>query len=344
MDRIFVRLLPAIVLCAVLFSFQVVCAEDNGETIQSVVGVDTLPHVVWSFPSLLNAHGTDEIDYDMDATQFTSYEANVRFNRFHTALGLSAVVDDNVVGEVDRYAGYIAVKNIFIRYSQGKIKGTADWNGSLATGMAPAIAYDHDVRSYEINYMFNDNGPDKAGMTAGWYVGMGYTTMTVPIEIHTMTTTGGKENQIYGVPVYDDAFEVTAYCAQFGFDTMLGDMAKGRVKPGDIKFFAHAQDTLGFGQGTVSPESAAWAEELNPGRTFMNKDSFIVYLQNDSTLGFFWAPSLLRGHAVLALGYNLNFSVIMSFSGGASDATELGYDASFGLLRHGPQFRAYATW
>lgn len=344
MVRLFVRFLPSCALFTVLFSFHVVFAGDNGETVQSVVGVDTLPHVVWSFPSLLNPHGTKEIDYDMDATSFTSYEANVRINKLHTTLGLNAVVDDNIAGEIDRYAGYVAVKNIFVRYSQGKIKGSADWNGSLATGMDPSFTYDHDVRSYEINYMFDDKGPDQAGMTAGWYVGLGYTTMTVPIEIHTMTTPGGKENQVYGVPVYDDAYDVAVYCAQFGFDTMVGEMAKGRIKPGTIKFFAHAQDTMGFGQGTVSSESAAWAEELNPGRTFMDKKSFVVYLQNDSTLGVFWAPSLLRGHAVLALGYNLNFNALITFGGAASDASELGYDASYGMFRHGPQFRAYATW
>lgn len=343
MGRLLAGLLSVGVMCAVLFSFQTASAE-NGETVQSVVGVDSLPSVMWSFPSLLNPHGTDEIDYDMDATSFTSYEANVRFKKLNAALGFSAVVNDNVAGEVDRYAGYVSVKNVFVRYSQGKIRGSADWNGTLASGMAPSFDYDHDVQSYEINYMFNDNGPDQAGMTAGWYAGLGYTTMTVPIEIHTMTTPGGKKNQVYGVPIYDDAFEVTAYCAQFGFDNMVGAMAKGRIKPGDINFFGHAQDTLGFGQGTVSPESAAWAEELNPGRTFMDRKSIVAYLQNDTTLGFYWAPSLLKGHAVVALGYNLNFSFIGTFTGGADDATELGYDASFGLLRHGPQLRAYATW
>ncbi|GAB6097107.1 hypothetical protein JCM14469_33610 [Desulfatiferula olefinivorans] len=336
---------PAIVrlsFCIILTFFFCVSpssARAGGDIIQSVVGVDTLPHVVWSFPSFLNPHGTDDIDYDMDASSFTSYTANVRINKIQASLGLSAVIDDEVIGEVDRYTGYLAVKNIFARYSLGTIRGTADWTGTLATGMPAAMAYDHDVTSYELNYLFNS---DK---TMGWYVGLGYTTMTVPIEIHTMTTPGGKENQVYGVPVYDNGYEADLYCFQFGFDTMMGEMAGGLIQPGTVKFFAHAQDSIGFGRGTVSPESAAWAEELNgPGRTFEDRESFVAYLQNDSTMGFFWAPSLLGGHGVLALGYNLNFCFLATFEGAAEHADELGYDASYGMLRHGPQFRLYATW
>ena len=343
MRRFFGMLFVSGGLFFVLFSFNLGAEEDQG-AVQSVVGVDYLPHVVWSFPSLLNPHGTDDIDYDMDATGFTSYETNVRIKKLNMALGLNAVVEDDLVGEVDRYAGYIAIKNIFFRYAQGSIKGTADWKGTLAPGMASTFDYDHPVRSYEINYLFNDNGPDQTGMTMGWYAGVGYTTMKAPLEIHTLVTPGGKENQVYGVPVYDTSYEMEAFCIQFGFDNMMGEIAKGRIKPGAVKFFAHAQDTMGFGKGTMGSDSVAYAEALNPGRTFVDRKSFITYLQNDSTMGFFWAPSLFRGHGVVALGYNLNFSCIISFGGAAEDATELGYDASYGLLRHGPQLRVYATW
>jgi hypothetical protein len=46
----------------------------------------------------------------------------------------------------------------------------------------------------------------------------------------------------------------------------------------------------------------------------------------------------------VAIGYNINFSMVVTFSGAAEEATELGYDASFGTFRHGPQVRVYATW
>lgn len=318
--------------------------SQDSDSIQSILGVDVVPNVLWSFPSMLNPHGTDEIDYDMDVTRFTSYAANVRFNKINATLGLNAVVDDSEAGKVDQYAGYLAIKNIFFRYSLGKIRGSAEWLGQQATDMPMAFDYDHDITSYEINYLFTSKNPSKSGMNTGFYVGVGYTSMTVPIEIHTLITPGGKENQQYGVPVYDNGYEAKLFCAQFGFDGMMGDMAAGAIKPGDIRFFGHAQDTIGFGNGTVSDESIAWAEELNPGRTFQDPKSFVAYLQNDSTLGFYWAPSLLRGHGVIALGYNLNFCFLATFEGAASKASELGYDASYGLMRHGPQLRAYLTW
>lgn len=338
--------LGLVVVVGCIFFCLPLSSADSSEqdAIQSIIGVDMLPHVVWSFPSLLNPHGTDEMDYDMDATRFTSYGANVRFNKINATLGLNAMMDDTEAGKVDQYAGYLAIKNIFFRYSMGKIRGSADWTGTLATGMPVGFDYDYDVTSYEINYLFKAKQTSRNGMNPGWYAGLGYTTMTVPIEIHTLTTPGGKENQQYGIPVYDDGYEVELFCAQFGFDNMMGDMAEGAVKPGDIKFFGHAQDTIGFGNGTVSGDSAVWAEELNPDRTFQDKQGFVAYVQNDTTFGFYWAPSLLRGHGVLALGYNLNFCFLATFGGAAEESTELGYDASFGLLRHGPQFRAYVTW
>jgi hypothetical protein len=314
---------------------------DDSGPVQSVIGVDYIPNVTWSFPSLFNPHGTDEMDYKMEATGFTSYSANVRFNRINTALGLSAVVEDDLTGKVDQYAGYVAVKNMFFKYSLGSIKGTGRWTGALATGMPQEFEYDHDVTQYEINYLF---GERNSSMPMGWYVGMGYAALKVPIEIHTLVTPGGKENQVYGVPVYDDAYDVKAYCAQFGFDSMMGEMANGKVKPGTFKFFGHGQDTLGFGTGEISEESVAYAEELNPGRIFQDRKSIVAYLQNDTTLGFYWAPSLLGGYGILAVGYNINFTMVMTFQGAASKASELGYDASFGTFRHGPQFRIYATW
>jgi hypothetical protein len=340
----FLGKLTVSVVCAFVLFTVYAFAEEGGGSIQSVIGVDYMPHVAWSFPSFLNVHGTDEMDYEMEATGFTSYSTNVRFKKINATLGLNAVVQDDLVGDIDQFAGYVAVKNIFFRYSLGSIKGSADWTGTLATGMPRRFEYDHDVTSYEINYMFKGKGDGNPDMNLGWYAGIGYAGLKVPIEIHTLTTPGGKENQVYGVPVYDDAYEVKAYCAQFGFDTMMGDMASGSIKPGTIKFFAHGQDTLGFGSGEISPESVAFAEDLNPGRVFVDEKSIVGYLQNDTTMGFFWAPSLLGGHGVVAIGYNINFSMVFTFSGAAEEATELGYDASFGTFRHGPQFRVYATW
>jgi hypothetical protein len=275
----------------------------------------------------------------MDATSFTTYQTNVQFNKLRASLGLNAVVaDDDPSGKVDRFSGYLGIRKLFAKYSKGKIRGDADWTGSVAPGMDTTFHYDTSIQSYQLNYMFDYKG------TPGFYVGIGYTSMDIPIEIHTLVTPGGKENQVYGVPVYDKSYKVKAYCFDFGFDTMLGEMANGKITPGDIKFFGHGEDTIGFGDGRISDETVAYAEALNPGRTFIDKKGFIVFLQNDTTMGMYWAPSLLKGHGIISLGYNLSFFMVGTFGGAADKASELGYDASYGMLRHGPQVRLYATW
>jgi len=68
--RFFGRVLALSVLFFFLFPMHLGAEADKG-AVRSVVGVDYLPHVVWSFPSLLNPHDTDEIDYDLEAAAFT---------------------------------------------------------------------------------------------------------------------------------------------------------------------------------------------------------------------------------------------------------------------------------
>jgi hypothetical protein len=65
MVRFFGKLMAFVVGVFVLFTVQGFAGEEGG-SIQSVIGVDYIPHVSWSFPSMFNPHGTDEMNYEME--------------------------------------------------------------------------------------------------------------------------------------------------------------------------------------------------------------------------------------------------------------------------------------
>jgi hypothetical protein len=318
-------------------------AEENGE-VRSFIGASYVPRVSWSFPALLNVMENNEITYKMDSTSYSSYEANVRVEKLELSLGVNAVMQDGPAGDVDRLVGYIGIKNIFIRASQGKIRGTAAWTGSLAPGMTRSFTYENGIKSYDILYLLDEKKPLPDGMSMGWYVGFGYTKFDAPVEVTTLVTTGGKENQKFGVPVYDKRYAIDAYSFLFGFDTLMGSMSHGTMKPGDIGFFGNAHDRFGFGSGTVSDDTVKFAEALNPGKTFVDRKLLVSFLENDSTIGFYWSPKAFSGHGVVALGYNLSFVFVTPFGGAAKSSADLGYEASFGMLRHGPLLRVLASW
>ncbi|MBU2644921.1 hypothetical protein KKI24_09460 [bacterium] len=320
-----------------MFPLYPALGQEDNEKVRSVVGVDYLPPAGWTINS---EYGTEaKIDYDFDGTSFTSYEANVRIEKLKTTLGFNAVFNDKLVGEVDRYAGYVATKNMFFRYSQGKISGSADWTDDRATGMAPTFSFNHSVIAYEINYLFMDSVQSS-------YFGIGYTAMNIPIQIDTMIKQEGHGDSLYyGKPVYDPEYGVKAYYFKFGLDNLLGGMTAGNLPIG-LDYFISSQTEVGAGEGTISAQAVMWAEELNPNRTFLDSKASVFYGHTDTTVGISWVPSYFKGQAVFALGYNLKLYAVNILGGykKPGDTSELGYDTAFGMMRHGPQFKVYAAW
>jgi len=299
-------------------------AEESGE-VRSFIGASYLPRVSWGFPSS-DMDNNLKITYKMDATSYSSYEANVRVEKLELSLGVNALLEDGPAGDVDKLVGYIGIKNIFIRASQGKIRGTANWPGSLAPGMTRSFTYENSIKSYDILYLLDEKKPLPDGESMGWYVGFGYTKFDAPVEIATLVTTGGRENQEYGVPVFEKNYSIEAYSFLFGFDTLMASMSLGKMKPGDIGVFLNLHLRLGFGSGTVSDDTVKFAEALNPGKTFVDSKQLVVLIANDSTMGFYWSPKVFSGHGVVALGYNYAMLFVGSLDGAAKSSADLGYD------------------
>ena len=321
--------------------------------IDSFIGVTYIPKATWTYPKFLN-YEKDSLALNIEKNSFTTYDANVRFNKIQTVLGLSAITDENTIsGKIHRFSGYIGLKKMYFRLMRGKVAGSGVWNTTLATGMPKNFNFDSSISSYDALYSFGEFNPqgtpsgnpnDPPIMHMGAYLGIGLTKGEVPATIRTLITTGGKINQKYGKFVYDKDYSFSAVSFLFGFDTITGTILADGIVPGTIQPYFSCYDRIGFGKGTVSDESVRYAEELNPGKTFVDKKATLAYLENNSSIGASWVPSFLKGKAIMAVGYNLFFNSIMPLSGAAETSTELGYDATIGMLRHGPEFRIFAIW
>jgi len=321
--------------------------------IDSFIGVTYIPKATWTYPKSLN-YDKDSLALTIDKNCFTTYDANVRFNKIQTVLGLSAITDENTLsGKIHRFSGYIGLKKMYFRLMKGQVAGSGVWNAALATDMPKNFNFDSSISSYDALYSFSEFNPqsskastpnDPPVLHMGAYIGLGLTKGEVPATIRTLITTGGKVNQKYGKFVYDKDYAFSAISFLFGFDTITGAILADGIVPGTIQPYFSCYDRIGFGKGTVSDESIRYAEELNPGKTFVDKKATVAYLENNSSIGASWVPSFLKGKAIMAVGYNLFFNTIMPFGGAAETSTELGYDATIGMLRHGPEFRIFAIW
>ncbi len=301
--------------------------EDDTNSLSAWVGINYIPLSKWSFSGVVS--GNRDIEYDMEATKFTSYETNIHYKPADISIGGNINVEDNVIGKIEKAFGYIGYKNTFIRYSSGTIRGEAHWKGTLAPKMESNFSFNNPYRGIDFLYTFDGRG--------SLYVGLGYTYLEAPLEISTLVTPGGKENQTEGVPVYDKSFKVKVYSFVFGFDNLHNGSA-------GLGFFVSAQDKVGFGQGRMSDSTVRSAEYLNPGHELTDTTPVLAYVENDSSIGISYKYMTGDFTFIVAVGYNLVLSTVFTFGAAAEEASDLGYDASYESFRHGVIFKAIAMW
>jgi hypothetical protein len=99
------------------------------------------------------------------------------------------------------------------------------------------------------------------------------------------------------------------------------------------------QDRAGVGRTDISDATKVAAGALNPGRTPKSPHNIAGLVDYDLTLGVRYSYAKGRTRATLGLGYNYGATMILNFTGGANNPTELGYEGDFTLQRHGPIIR-----
>jgi len=343
--------------------FTGLCASQSGAEIQSS-GVRTmggLNHIAknnWNpkfnlIPKFMRDDTYKEynqnyfLKYEFAAESFTTYEGALTDSKTGINLGFTAEIDDNLVGEINKYSGYLGIKSLMLRMESGGIRGSAVWTGLSVSSMPATVDFDSSYSNVSLVYWIGKAPFD--------YIGLSYVSFGLPIQIDTMYTNTNKTKQVFGKPVYDKDFEAKIYALSFGMDTLVTPllfpdaakrsefyklMAESEEKSNGMGAFMSMQSLFGIGSARVSDEALAFAETANPdgGRKAVNGKHTVGYVAMDFSFGLQYK---VKNHFALGLGYNWAVTSLTPFGGGADNPTKLGYTYSFNLLRHGPVLRAY---
>ncbi|HCT30630.1 MAG TPA: hypothetical protein DIW31_07815 [Bacteroidales bacterium] len=326
-----------------LFFINGLIAQDDSAEKQSkvpfILGVSWVPSNSWGFSSIIAQKQL--LKYDFDATSMTTWEGSITGRKMPLRLGVNVQLEDNFIGKLYKFSGYLGFKRTYLRIQTGKISGNAKWTGNVIPDYSPTFPFSYHYTNIDLLLSLG-----KSKM-AGTYIGLGYTSLKVPIQVNTLITQSDQAHQKYGIPVFDKKFSIMAYSFLFGFDLMQSEAItkKGiiRSKPG-FGIFAATQDKLGFGMSYLTDQAIKKAEEVNPGRKSVGGDLFTGLVEYQISVGPKWSTNIGKGIFIIGLGYEFSGAMVANFSGAAKKITDLGYDPSLLYYRHGVIFRSFFSW
>jgi hypothetical protein len=287
------------------------------------------------------------INYNIENGDFTKVEGNLCQTRLGLSFGVNMDLDNNKVNEASKIMGYIGFRNIFLRYQNGSLIGTTEWNSTLVPGQTKFTAFETSLTHVEMLYWFRKMF---GGQMPGYW-GLSYTSFALPNEIRTLKTNTGIEDQVYANPFLDPDYKGKYYALLFGMDSFESSMLYfDSVKNGEefgagFGIFFTAEDRFGFGTDTISDEGLRRARLLNPGLTPVGQSFFSYFLENNSSMGIRWRNTSGKVRFAIGIGYELDFFFSGIFLGSAAEKKgDLGFQNQTAMARTGPILRCSARW
>lgn len=323
-----------LLIMAISTSAQEVKQETN--TLQRLFGVAYVPANKWGVYSII---GQEQwLKYKFSANALTTYEATFSLPKFPVRLGVNAQVENNLIGKAYKFAGFIGIKKLMLRIQSGKMSGTAEWTGSPIPGAPHTFPFNNKYTNIDLLYLPSGRRNNL------FYFGIGYTSLRMPIQVNTLITAGGKENQKYGVAVFDSLYSAKAYSFMFGFDLISSEAQNPGAFRGGWGAFAATQDKFGGGMCKMSSDAVARAEAVNPGRKATATSLVSALIEYNLSVGVKYSHRIGKGIIIGAVGYDFGGAMLANFTGAASTSSDLGFDPGIFYLHHGLLFRIYVGW
>ena len=318
----------AIVFCALPSAAFALDPAPQENSVQTLVGYSIVPSAIYH--SDKGFSDQDYLNLNIDNSAFTTFEGNIWHTKTGLKLGISADIDNNAVGKVNKVAGLLGYKKLMLRIQKSKLGGTAIWRGPVVAGQPSEIRFENVYNSVDLLYREPGRFFD--------YLGVGYITMSLPLQFDTVYYNGAKTTN--GNPAYEDKMDFKIYAVMVGFDTMT-DAATNRT-PGPGLWLA-SQDRLGFGTTKISREAKRRLEAANPGRTLKNNSFTAVDIDIDMTLGLFWNFKIKQAFLSFGAGYNVSGMLLGELPHGLKENNMYASPESM-LYRTGTVFRALLYW
>lgn len=208
------------------FIAQNALSQSEGYTIPPFLGITFIPSLNWYANNPTTIHN-DKLKYNFDQTTLSSYEGSFGIRSIGMRVGLSAQVDDNLIGKIQRYGGYIGLRGFGLKFQGTKMSGSVNWLGQEPPSFTNYHAFSNSHFTVDLlksfkkkRYIDGEWKLDPLENNMGFYWGIGYTKISLPVLMSTLTTPGGRENQIYGVPAFDTLFMAKYYTLGAGFDML----------------------------------------------------------------------------------------------------------------------------
>jgi len=348
-DHHIARLLEIILIILLLLIFITAAPafgqeQDTGETgFEGIWGISIQPQANWAGRMLgMDEVSDNPIKYHMTPNAFTTYEGEFWHKRSGWRLGVSAGMDDNVVGELYDFMISAGYRGFLLRMGTGQLAGHVEWSGVVTAQTPRRWSFKGAYTNIDVLWDWGLANPDQIEESAhGMYLGIGYTSLKLPVLVR------WAENrwQVKGVDIYQPDTEVKAYSLVLGQENMSPAFL---YRPPGPWWWLQYQVRIGyFNDAALRQNTLDLMKELNPGMPKASREIPLFFSEFEFTLGAQYVGS--RGGVIYSAGagYSLMGSMFTGESGGFGLRQASGDPAlytGFSLWRHGPVLRVLARW
>jgi len=266
---------------------------------------------------------------------FTTYEGSI-WTEMGFNIGAAASVDDNYVGKINRFIGFVGFDNVSMRMATGRITGTAHWEGIQAADQPADIKVDTTYKSVSLLYA---PGGDEEELT----VGIGYKTYTLPTQFKTTFYYQGRKK--VGNSAYQDNIKYPSYSFFFNMDTMQKFMNR---RDEGFHFWANMQTSFSYTKIKTPPElyDRIMAVQTVSGLTVKRQSSIPgAGAESDCYFGLMWIKDFGSSNLGVAVGGNFDINVMTwNFHSESKQDMVLNVETHTGIIRYGPVLRVLMTF
>jgi len=286
---------------------------------------------------------TNKMSVSMDQTATTTYAGDLFFRKLRLKVGLNVDVDDNFIGKLNRFMGYINYSGFTLRVQTSRLRGTALWEGDSLAGMPAQSDFDNRLVNVDLLHYWKDD--------ESMYYGIGYTSYHLPVQLDCLTYDTSRDEVWWAyyngdeVSFYQPDMAFHIYSALLGMDTLHAAFVKsGPLSWQGLGFWMWTQDRAGAGLSYISDEMKKVIETAY-GKPLWSATEIAMLVDYNLTLGLQWVGDLGPARLGLGLGYNIGGQIVVCVTPkGPVDSDHVEASPSVYLFHHGPMLTGVVSW
>ncbi|MCA1949636.1 MAG: hypothetical protein LDL24_03620 [Treponema sp.] len=270
----------------------------------------------------------------MEQTLSSIYEGGLFFKKLNLGLGATLKTDNNIIGHINHFMGFLNIDVFEARIEYSSLKGTAEWLGETIVGLPDSVDFDNQLLNVDLLY----------SSPKGLYFGIGYSSYALPVQINCLVWDDSLDS-VWWAPVvsfYQPDMKFSIYSFLFGFDTLHDALFQKGIFGSfqGFSFWAWTQDRFGVGTSEISDQVKAIVEAANGNRTLWSATQIAMMVDYNLTLGIQFVQHIKRFHVGIGIGYNIGGQTLTCIT--PKGPVESGYvDASPSvyLVHYGPMIK-----